>query len=165
MGRPGVDSPPRPPLRCVRPPEGEQVDLGRPGVDLIIRLSAVVSQRVGGLGRQRGGVFHMGGKVGPVAQVAPAAHHRQVDAGAPALHPHRQHVDIAVARGQAALLHALLVQHAGQGADLVAHLGGAFEFQRVRIDHHLRLQRADHLVGGAQQEALGVAHIAAVVGR
>ena len=46
--------------------------------------------------KHSGRVFHMHRKIRPVAQVAATAHHGQVDAGAPALHAHRQNVHILV---------------------------------------------------------------------
>ena len=44
----------------------------------------------------RSRVFHMHGEIRPVAQVAPATHHGQVDAGPTALHLDGQNVDVAV---------------------------------------------------------------------
>jgi hypothetical protein len=67
------------------------------------------------LGRQRLRVLDLAGKCA-VAQVAAAAHHGQVD-GAAALHLDGQDVHV----GVAAHLHRLLVQHARQRLDLVAH--------------------------------------------
>jgi hypothetical protein len=103
-------------------------------------------------------------EVGPVAEVAPATHHGQVDAGAAAGHLHRQDVDVAVDGREAALVHRLLVQHTRQRADAVAQLGRLLELQRFRVRHHLRLQVLDHLLLFALQEAFGVAHVACIVG-
>ncbi len=107
----------------------------------------------------------MRGEVGAVAQVAASAHHRQVHAGAAALELHGEDVDVLVARRQAALVHGLLVQHPRQRRDAVAVLRGALELEHLGVAHHLGLQLGHHRLVVAQQEALGVVHVARVVGR
>ncbi len=113
----------------------------------------------------RGGVLHVRREVRAVAQMAAAAHHRQVHAGAAALQLHGEDVDVLVARRQAALVHRLLVQHARQRRDAVAELGRALELEHLRMPHHRLLQLGHHGLVVAQQEALGVADVARVVGR
>ena len=54
-----------------------------------------------------GSVFHVRGKVGPVAQVPPAAHHGQVDASTAALNFDCQYIHIAVVGA----FNRLLVKH------------------------------------------------------
>ena len=108
---------------------------------------------------QTGGVVDVDREVGPVAQVPAAAHHRQVHARATALHLHGKDVGV-LARHAGVVLHRLLVQHARQRAELVADLGRLLELQRVGVRHHLRLQRVHHLLLLAEQETLGVAHVA-----
>ena len=104
-------------------------------------------------------------EVRPVAEVAAAAHHRQVDAGAAALQLDRQDVDVRVARRQAALVHRLLVQHARQRADLVAHdRRPARTAARSACAIMRRLQRLQHGIGLAEQKALGIGDVARVVG-
>ena len=50
------------------------------------------------IGQQdRSGFFNMFGEIGPVTQMAAAAHHCQIDTGAPTLHLDGKDVDIAVA--------------------------------------------------------------------
>jgi hypothetical protein len=83
-----------------------------------------------------GRVLDVGREVRPVAQVAAAAHHGQVDAGLAALHLHRQDVDVLVGSG----VHRLLVQHLGQRAHLVAQLGGLLEFELLGMRQHALLQ-------------------------
>ena len=106
----------------------------------------------------------MAGEVGAVSQMAAAAHHGQVDAGAPARHFDRQYVDILVHRRQAAGVHRLLVLHAGQCGDAVAQRGRLFVLQRLGVPHHLDLQVANDLLRFTQQKALDVAHVAPIVG-
>ena len=110
----------------------------------------------------KGAVGAVSRKVRTVAEVATAAHHRQVDAGAAALQLDGQDVDVALARRQAALVHRLLVQHARQRADLVAHRRRLLELQRIGHRHHAALQRVHHLVGLAEQESFGIGHVAGV---
>jgi hypothetical protein len=98
-----------------------------------------------------------------VAQVAAAAHHREVHAGAAALHAHGQDVDVLVAGRQAARVHRLLVQHPRQRLDLVAQLRRFLVLEGVGVGHHALLQRVQHLLLLAEQEALGVGHVALVV--
>ena len=109
---------------------------------------------------QHGGVFYMNGKIGPVAQVPPAAHHGQVDAGFAALHFHRQDVDIAVRH----VVYRLLVQHIGERRHLVAQLCRLLKLQALGVRHHAALQRAHDLLGVAAQELLRVLHVLRVVG-
>src|SRR5471032_639538 len=106
-----------------------------------------------------GGVADLRREVGAVAQVAPAAHHRQVDAGAPALHDDGDNVDV----GVAARLHALLVQHARQRRNLIAHPGGLLEFEFGRIAVHFLFQVGQHFALPAAQEARGVVDVDLVV--
>ena len=107
----------------------------------------------------------MGREVSAVAQVAAAAHHRQVDAGTAARHFDGQDIDILVRRRQAAGVHRLLVQHPRQRTDAVAQGRRLLEFQRFGVHHHQRLQVVDDLLRFTQQEALCIGHIARVVGR
>ncbi len=99
----------------------------------------------------------------PVAEVAAAAHHRQVHAGPAAGHAHREDVDVAVGSGQAARLDRLLVQHARQRADAVAPLGCALVVQRLGAGAHALRQLVDHRLRLAAQEALGMFDIERVV--
>ena len=82
-----------------------------------------------------GSVFHVRGKVGPVAQMPPAAHHGQVDTGTASQNFDGQHIHVAVVGA----FNRLLVQHVRQGRHLVAHLGGALKFERLRVGHHALL--------------------------
>jgi hypothetical protein len=82
------------------------------------------------------GILHMHREVGPVAQVAAAAHHGQVHAGAATLHAHGKNVHVLI-RGS---FHRLLVQHARERRDLVAQLGRLLELQPIGVRHHARLQ-------------------------
>ena len=109
---------------------------------------------------QHGGVFYVHRKIGPVAQVATAAHHGQVDAGFAALHFHRQDVDIAVRH----VVYRLLVQHIGQRRHLVAQLCRLLKFQALGVRHHAALQRAHDLLRVTPQELLRVLHVLRVVG-
>ena len=113
----------------------------------------------------RSGVFHVRGKECPVAQMPPTTHHGQVHASAAASHLHRQDVHIAAQAGQTALLHRLLRLHLRQCSDAVAQLGGLLVLQHLGVGHHLCLQFFHHLLLLTQQKALGVAHIAGVIGR
>jgi hypothetical protein len=90
----------------------------------------------------------MGREVGPVAQVAPAAHHGQVDAGTPALHLDGQDVGVSFA----VRFHGLLVQHARQRRDLVAQLGRLLELQ-LSACAIMRASSVQHLLGVAAQES------------
>mmetsp|Transcript_44541 Transcript_44541/g.104556 ORF Transcript_44541/g.104556 Transcript_44541/m.104556 type:complete len:403 (-) Transcript_44541:1288-2496(-) len=101
----------------------------------------------------------------PIPQMPAAAHHREVHAGPAALHFDGQDVHITVAAGGAALLDDLLLQHLGQGLDLVAHLGRQLVVLAVGEGHHLLLQRRHDLVGLAAKKALGAGHVAGVVPR
>jgi len=104
---------------------------------------------------QRRGIFDMLGKVGAVAEVAAAAHHGQVHAGAPALHAHGEDVHVLVGRR----FHGLLVQHARQSGDLVAQFGGLFEFELVGVREHARFEFLQQLLRLAAQQRLGVLHV------
>ena len=110
---------------------------------------------------QRLRVVHMGGKVRPVAQVAPTAHHGQIHTGFAAADAHRQHIDIAVVHR----VHRLLVQHFGQSTQLVAQIGRLLKFQFVGMGQHAPLQVLHHLLGFAAQQALGAVDIARVLGQ
>ena len=105
------------------------------------------------------GLFHVRGKIRPVAEVASAAHHGQVHAGLAALHLHGQDVHVLVRPG----LHRLLVQDFGQRAHLVAQLGRLFELQPLGMLHHPRLEPLQHRLGLPVQESLGVVHVLPVV--
>ncbi len=105
-----------------------------------------------------GSILHMHRKVRPIAQVPPAAHHGQVHAGAAALHAHGQNVHILVVDG----LDGLLVQHARQSLNLVAHLGRLFKLQLVGMRHHSRLQRLQQFLGFTTQQGLGVLHVGGI---
>ncbi len=101
-------------------------------------------------------------EVRPVAEVAAAANHRQVDAGAAAVDLDREHVGVDdPAAG--VVLDRLLVQHAGQRADPVADLGRLLELERLGALHHLGLQRVHQLLLLALQEALGVGDVLGIV--
>ena len=104
-------------------------------------------------------IAELAGEIGAVAQVAPAAHHGQVDAGAPALHQHGDDVHVGVARR----FHALLVQHARQRGDLVAHHHGLLEFELGGKGVHLLFQVRQHFALAPAQEARRVFHVVLVV--
>ncbi len=144
-----------------------QVVLGDEGFQHLL-FRAARGRWHGGIGlvidHHRRGLVHVRREVGAVAQVAAAAHHRQVDAGAPAGHAHRQDVDIAVAGRQAALVHRLLVQHARQRADAVAPFGRLLVVQRLGAGRHLPLQLVDHLLRLAEQKGFSIAHVQRVIG-
>ena len=88
------------------------------------------------------------GEVRLVAEMAPAADHRQVDAGLPALGHDGKHVGIGVR-----CLHRLLVQHARQRAKAVTDRGRLLELQFGGELLHPLLQFAHHVVGIAAQKA------------
>ena len=92
------------------------------------------------------------------------AHHRQVDAGAAALHLDRQDVGVASV-GAGVVLDPLLVQHARQRTELVADLGRLLELERLGTRHHLLLQVVHQRLLLAPQELLGMRHVARIVGR
>ena len=73
----------------------------------------------------------------------PTPYHGQVHAGAATLHFHGQDVDIAVRD----VVHRLLVQHVGQGSDLVAQFSRLLKLQPPGMRHHARLQVTQHLLG------------------
>ena len=56
------------------------------------------------------------------------------------------------------------MQHPGQGRQLVAHLGGAFESQLFGKRHHAGLQIVQNGLGVAIQKAGGPLHVGGVVG-
>ena len=88
-----------------------------------------------------------------------AAHHRQVHAGTPALHPHRQDVRVVIRLR----LHRLLVQHLGQRRNLIAHFCRLFELQRRGVRLHARLQVLQQGLRVALQKGLRVAHVLHIV--
>ncbi len=102
----------------------------------------------------------MRGKIRLVAEVAAAADHCQVDAGASALHRHGQDIDIAALPD---FLDGLALEHRRQRPDLVAHRRGLFELEPLGVLLHLLLQSLEHLLLPALQEARGIAHVARVV--
>ena len=104
----------------------------------------------------------MGREVRPVAEMTAAAHHREIHAGAAALHLHRENVGV-FRRHSGVVLDRLLMQHARQGAELIANVGGLLEVQRLGVRHHFRLQRVHHLLLLAEQKPLGVADVARIV--
>ena len=106
-------------------------------------------------GIDTGSILHMHREVGPVAQVAAAAHHGQVHAGAATLHAHGKNVHVLVRGG----FHRLLVQHARERRDLVAQLGRLLELQPLGVGHHARLQLLQERLGFAAQKRLGVRHV------
>jgi hypothetical protein len=108
-----------------------------------------------------GGVFNVRREVRPVAQVPPAPDHGQVNAGAPALDAHGQHVHVFVGH----VVHRLLVQHFRQGRHLVAHLGRLLKGQRLGVGHHAGLHLGQHLGGVAIQERGGAVHVFGIGGR
>ncbi len=111
----------------------------------------------------RRGVFDVRREVGPIAEMASAAHHRKIHAGPPALHLDRQDVDVLVDGTQAAGVDRLLVQHPGQRFDLLAQLGRLLVLEPLGMGHHALLQVVEHGLGVAAQEALGIGHVARVV--
>ena len=88
--------------------------------------------------------FDVRWKVGTVSEVAPAADHREVHACAPALDPHRDHIDVGVGPLAVAQFDVLLTQHARERADLVAHRRGLFEAQAGGGGLHLGVERREH---------------------
>ena len=113
-----------------------------------------------GLDRDR--VLDVLREVRPIAQVAAAANHRQIDAGAAAVDLDREHVGVDDAAA-GVVLDRLLVQHARQRADPVADLGRLLELQRLGALQHLGLERIHQLLLLALQEALGVGDVLGVV--
>ena len=124
---------------------------GRPAAVLGVRLVALFL-------KHRCCVFHMHREIRSVPQVAAAAHHGKVHAGAAALHAHREDVHILVIHR----LDGLLVQHARQRLDLVAHLGRLLKFELVGTRHHARLQRLQQLLRFAAQQRLGMLHVGGI---
>ena len=80
-------------------------------------------------------VFHMRGKIRPIAQMAATSHHGQIDASSAPLNLHGQYIDIGVRHS----INRLLMQHARQGRHLIANLCGQFKFKLVGMCHHARL--------------------------
>ena len=112
------------------------------------------------------GILDMRREVGPVAEVAAAAHHGQVDAGAAALHLHRQDVDVLVDRAAGCCR----PPPAG-AARATARRSGCASRPPARTPARSawaimrRLQVVEHASRVAAQEALGVGHVARVVVR
>ena len=112
----------------------------------------------------RRGVFDVRREVGPVAEMAAAAHHRQVDAGPAALHLDRQDVDVLVAgtpgcwRRPPAGAARATASRSGRATRPPARTRSA-----LGVGHHALLQVVEHLLGVAAQEALGIGHVARVV--
>ena len=106
-----------------------------------------------------GCVFHVRREIRPIPQMAPAAHHRQIDAGTTTLHLHRQDVHIAIRH----VVHRLLMQHVGQRRHLIAQFGRLLELQLFSMRHHASLQRLHDLTRIATQKTLGVGHVLRIV--
>ena len=123
--------------------------------DLVVISALLGIRRLGTRLLQRGRIVHMHGKVSPVAQMPAPAHHRQVDAGAPALHTHSEDVHVLVAR----CLHRLLVQHARERRDLVAHLRRLLKLQPLGVRQHALLQSLHHRPRFAAQQGFGMGHV------
>ena len=94
-------------------------------------------------------------EIRPVTQMAPAAHHGQIHTGTATQHLDGQNINILIVRR----LNGLLMQHARQGRNLVAHLGGLFKLQLFRIGHHAGLKLLQQFLRLAAQHGLGIAHI------
>jgi len=109
--------------------------------------------------RERQRAFDVRGEIRLVAEMAAAAHHREIHAHAPALRDHREDVDVAVA----ADLDRLLLQHGRERAHLVAHRRRLLELQLGRERMHLLLELLHHFGLPAEQEARGIRHIDGVV--
>ena len=71
-------------------------------------------------------------KVGAVTQMPAPSHHGQVNAGATALHFHRQDVDIGVRDG----VYRLLMQNPRQGRHLIPNFSRQLKLELVRMRHH-----------------------------
>jgi hypothetical protein len=91
---------------------------------------------------ERRAALGIGGEQRPVAEVPPAADHRQVDAHQPAPLDGRQHIHVLVLGA----LDELLVEHGLQVADLVAVGGGLLEGQAVGGLLHAPRQIIHHVV-------------------
>ncbi len=94
-------------------------------------------------------------KVGSIPQMATAAHHRQINAGAPALHFDRQDIHVLVRHR----LNRLLVQHPRQRSDLVAQFSRLLKFQPLGVRHHAGLQLLQQLLRIAAQQRFGVRNV------
>ncbi len=103
-------------------------------------------------------------KVRAVAEMQPAAHHREIDAQIAALdhRDHDVHVRITMCMDRT---HILTVQHRLQRPDLVAQLSRLFEVQRGRCRLHLTGQLLDHFAVPALEEQLGQLHVCRVIFR
>ena len=128
-------------------------DEGRQHLLLLRRGRCVLSAVLGRVERCR--VVHVRRKVGPVAQMPPATHHGQIDAGTPPLHTHGEDVDVLVL----GRFNGLLVQHPRQRLHLVAQLRRLLELQLLGMREHARLQPLKQLLGLAAQQGLGALHI------
>ena len=62
------------------------------------------------------------------------------------------------------VVHRLLMQHLGQSRDLVAQLCRLLELQTLGVLHHHRLEITHQALRVAAQKALGVGHVALVIG-
>ena len=102
--------------------------------------------------------LHVLRQEGFVAQMAPAAHHRQVQAQRALLFDHGNDVGI----GRTPALHKLLLLHGMQGLQLVAQGGGVFVFHLLRRLLHRRAQALFHLIVFAMQQQAGIAHVGRV---
>jgi hypothetical protein len=104
------------------------------------------------------GVFHMRRKISPVAQMPTAAHHGQIHASAPALHPHGQNVHI----GVGAVSTDCWCNTRDKRRQLVAHLGRLLKGQASAcaiIRASISLQQR---LGLALQKPLGMLHIVGI---
>ncbi|MBS1163655.1 MAG: hypothetical protein H6R03_1551 [Burkholderiaceae bacterium] len=124
------------------------------------RQVAVVLRHEGLQHFRRVGLFRLPGREErPVAEVAAAAHHRQVDAGLAPLDDDRDHVGVGVAAGG---VDRLLVHDARQAAELVAHRRRFLEAQFLRQPLHLRFELGRDLARQAAQEAQRAVDVARV---
>ena len=94
-----------------------------------------------------------------VAEMAAAAHHREIHADLPAQRDDREDIDVVVA----ADFDRLLMQHGRQRAHLVAHRRGLLEFQLGGEAMHLLLEFLHHFALPAEQETRCIRHIARVI--
>ena len=101
----------------------------------------------------------MDGKVGAITQVPPTAHHCEVDTGFAALNFDGENIHIAILH----VVHRLLMQHVGQGSDLVAQLGSLLKFQFFGVRHHACLQLFHDIFGIAAQKLLGMDYALCVI--
>ena len=94
-----------------------------------------------------------------VAEMAAAAHHREIHAHLPAQRDDRENIDVVVA----ADFDRLLMQHGRKRAHLVAHRRGLLEFQLGGEAMHLLLEFLHHFALPAEQETRCIRHIARVI--